>query len=137
MNCEEFLSVGDTNEERAKVTQSNTAKAVGSGSLDVFATPMMIALMEQAAANLAEEKLPEGYTSVGTAINVSHTAATPVGLEVRAKAEVTAASGRKISYKLTAWDEMGKIGEGTHERFVVNAEDFLAKAKGKLSAGKI
>lgn len=136
MDCSEFITVGMRREERSMVTDKNTAEAMGSGSLPVYATPAMIALMEHAAANLAQNHLPEGWTSVGISLNIAHSAATPKGLEVRAAAEVTAVDGRKLTYKVTAWDEMGKIGSGTHERFVVPAADFLKKAEGKLTAGK-
>lgn len=111
------------------VTVQNTAKSVGSGSLEVFATPMMVALMENAAINALD--LPEDQTSVGTYLDVSHLAATPVGMKVRAEAEVVEVDGRKLIYKLEAYDEKEKIGEGRHERFLVNNEKFMAKAKAK------
>ena len=137
MDCKEYIAVGMIREERSSVSENNTAQAMGSGSLPVYATPAMTALMEQAAANLVEGCLPEGWTSVGVALNIVHTAATPQGLEVRAAAEVTAIDGRSIAYRVTAWDEMGIIGSGTHERVAVPAEHFLKKAEGKLTAGKI
>lgn len=112
------------------VTVQNTAKSVGSGSLEVFATPMMVALMENAAINSLD--LPEDQTSVGTYLDVRHLAATPVGMKVRAEAEVLEVDGRKLIYKLEAYDEKEKIGEGRHERFLVNSEKFMAKSNAKL-----
>ena len=109
------------------VDESNTALAVGSGSLKVFATPMMIALMENAAAACIADDLGEGNTSVGTAISVSHVAATPMGMKVKATAELVAVEGRKYDFKVTAEDERGLIGEGPHSRFAVNGEKFTNK----------
>ena len=109
------------------IDESNTALAVGSGSLKVFATPMMIALMENAAAACIADDLGEGNTSVGTAISVSHVAATPMGMKVKATAELVAVEGRKYDFKVTAEDERGLIGEGTNSRFAVNGEKFTNK----------
>lgn len=114
------------------VTAANTARAMGSGCLEVFATPAMCCLMEQAASELMDSLLEEGSTSVGTALNVAHTAATPVGMQVRAVAEITGVEGRKISFKVTAFDEAGEIGSGIHERFIVFKEKFQSKADSKL-----
>ena len=109
------------------VADRNTAKAVGSGSLDVFATPMMIALMEQAACECIASSLEPGQTSVGTQINVAHTAATPLGATISATAKITSVDGRKISFMVTAHDGVNEIGNGTHERFVIDAERFMNK----------
>ena len=125
------MEVGQKKEVIGKVLENNTAAAMRSGSLAVFATPAMVALMEEAAAGLLTENLPEGETSVGIMMNISHIAATPVGMKVRAVAEITAVEGRKVSFKVEAFDEVEKIGEGTHERFIVKSEKFLAKANGK------
>lgn len=111
-----------------QVTDERTAAAMGSGILPVYATPAMMCLMEKAAAELAEEHLPEGWTSVGILMQVSHDAPTPVGGEVRAEAEVLAVEGRKIIYEVRACDAKGQIGKGRHERFAVQKEKFLAKA---------
>lgn len=111
------------------VTDENTAIAAGSGSLPVFATPFMLALMENAAAKCADKFLEEGSTTVGTLLNVSHNAATPVGMKVIACAELIGVEGRKLIFKVTASDEKGEIGEGLHERFVVYKEKFLKKAQ--------
>lgn len=122
--------------EKAKVydivTDSNTALSVGSGSLRVYATPAMLALMEKAACEAVAELLNEGETTVGTLLNVSHVAATPVGMKVYATAEITEHEGRKLVLKVEAFDETGLIGEGTHERFVVKSERFVEKTYQKL-----
>ena len=92
----------------------------------------MIGLMEGASLAAVGSSLPEGFTTVGTQVTVGHAAATPVGMKVRAEAELTAVAGRKLSFRVRAFDETGLIGEGTHERFIVEAEPFLAKANKKL-----
>ena len=114
------------------VTQNNTAICAGSGTLPVFATPFMCALMEKAAWMAIAPGLDEGDSSVGTKLNISHLSATPVGLKVWAESEVIAVDGKRIEFKVTAGDEKGIIGEGTHERFIVTDERFLAKAARKL-----
>lgn len=114
------------------VTDQNTAICAGSGTLPVFATPFMCALMEKAAWMAIAPGLNEGDSSVGTKLNISHLSATPVGLKVWAESEVTAVDGKRIEFKVTAGDEKGLIGEGTHERFIVTDERFLAKAAKKL-----
>jgi len=126
------ITVGMKGEAAALVEKEDTAQSVGSGSLLVYATPCMAALMEGAACAAIEEALPQGQTSVGTALNLEHTSATPVGLEVRAEAEVTAVEGKKISFAITAFDEAGEIGEATHTRVLVNSERFLEKTYQKL-----
>ena len=126
------IKAGLFREACTAVTAANTARAMGSGCLEVFATPAMCCLMEQAASELMDSLLEEGSTSVGTALNVAHTAATPVGMQVRAVAEITGVEGRKISFKVTAFDEAGEIGSGTHERFIVFKEKFQSKADSKL-----
>ena len=114
------------------VTEQNTAICAGSGTLPVFATPFMCALMEKAAWMAIAPALNEGDSSVGTKLNISHVSATPVGLKVWAESEVTAVDGKRIEFKVTAGDEKGIIGEGTHERFIVTDERFLARAAKKL-----
>ena len=114
------------------VTEQNTAICAGSGTLPVFATPFMCALMEKAAWMAIAPSLNEGDSSVGTKLNISHLSATPVGLKVWAESEVTAVDGKRIEFKVTAGDEKGLIGEGTHERFIVTDERFLAKTAKKL-----
>ena len=118
------------------VTNELTAAAVGSGLLPVFGTPYMIGLMENAAQSVLGMFLEEGQGSVGTELNVKHTAPTPVGMKVWGEAEVTAVSenGKMIDFALKAWDEKGPIGEGTHTRAIINNERFLAKCNAKLDA---
>ncbi len=115
------------------VTEKNTAATVGSGSLQVYATPAMLALMEKAACIAVAPLLDEGATTVGTLLNVSHLAATPVGMEVSATAELISQEGRKFIFRVTASDESGIIGEGTHERFSVMAQKFTDKTYSKLN----
>ena len=126
------ITVGMKGEVTTLVEREDTAYEVGSGSLLVYATPCMVALMEGAACEAIAETLPEGKTSVGTELNIKHLAATPVGLEVRAEAEVTAVDGNTITFQITAYDEAGKIGEGTHKRAVITAQRFLDKVYSKL-----
>lgn len=126
------IEVGMKGEAMTLVEREDTAKEVGSGSLLVYATPCMVALMEGAACEAIEEALGEDKTSVGVELNISHLSATPVGLEVRAEAEVTAVEGNTITFALAAYDEAGKIGEGTHKRVVVSTQKFLDKAYSKL-----
>lgn len=114
------------------VTAENTAIRAGSGTLPVFATPFMCALMEKAAWMAIAPGLNEGDSSVGTKLAISHLSATPVGLKVWAESEVTAVDGKRIEFKVVAGDEKGIIGEGTHERFIVTDERFLAKTARKL-----
>lgn len=109
------------------VRETNTAIAMGSGSLQVFATPCMVALMEQAACNAVAACLDEESTSVGTLVNITHDAATGMGKKVTATATLTAVEGRKLVFEITAADEDKQIGKGIHERFIVNKEKFMAK----------
>lgn len=126
------IIIGMKGEASTLVEKEDTAQYVGSGSLLVYATPCLAALMEGAACAAIEEVLPQGQTSVGTALNLEHLSATPVGLEVRASAEVTAVDGRKITFAITAFDEAGEIGRATHTRVLVNNEKFLEKTYQKL-----
>ena len=102
-----------------------------SGELKVYATPSMIALMEQAAYTSVAGELEEGQGTVGTLMNVSHISATPVGMEVTAKSELVKVDGRKLVFHVEAYDERGKIGEGEHERFIIDNEKFQNKADNK------
>lgn len=126
------IIIGLKGEASTLVEKEDTAQYVGSGSLLVYATPCLAALMEGAACAAIEEVLPQGQTSVGTALNLEHLSATPVGLEVRASAEVTAVDGRKITFAITASDEAGEIGRATHTRVLVSSEKFLEKTYQKL-----
>lgn len=113
------------------VTEENTAAAMGSGLLPVFATPAMLALMEQAAASSVQPYLSEDQGSVGTRLEVSHLAATPIGLSVRAESELIAVDRRKLRFAVRAWAGDELIGEGVHERFVIDTARFLEKALAK------
>ena len=125
------LEIGARGRAECVVTGENTAAAVGSGLLPVFATPAMLALMENAAVQAVQVGLGEGEGTVGTRLEVSHDAATPVGMKVWAEAELTAVEGRKLTYTVAAFDEAGPIGRGEHQRFIIQADRFLAKAQAK------
>ena len=126
------ITVGMKGEVGTLVEREDTAQEVGSGSLLVYATPCMVALMEGAACEALGDVLGEDKTSVGIELNIQHLSATPVGLEVRAEAEVTAVEGKIITFQLTAYDEAGEIGKGTHKRAIVPVQKFLDKAYAKL-----
>ena len=128
----EELKVGLRGQVTSLVEMQDTAQEVGFGSLKVFATPCMVAMMEGAAYEALEGLLPEGQTSVGTRLEIRHTSATPVGLEVRAEAELTAVEGKKLTFQVRAYDEKGEIGSGTHERVLVSEQRFLDKTYEKL-----
>ena len=125
------VEIGMKGRAETVVTPDNTAQAVGSGLVPVFATPYMIALMENAAVNAVQEALAPGEGTVGTRLDVTHDAATPIGLTVWAEAELTAVEGRKLTFAVSAYDQREKIGGGTHERFIIKPEKFLARAQAK------
>lgn len=126
------VKVGMKGEVSTLAEREDTALEVGSGSLLVYATPCMVALMEGAACEAIAEGLEENETTVGIELNIQHIAATPVGMEVRAEAEVTAVEGKIITFSLRAFDEAGEIGKGTHKRALVNSQRFLDKTYAKL-----
>ena len=126
------ITVGMTGTATTSVEREDTALEVGSGSLLVYATPCMVALMEGAACEAIAEAISDDKTTVGIELNISHLAATPVGMDVRAEAEVTAVDGKIITFTITAFDETGKIGEGTHKRAIVTSQRFLDKTYAKL-----
>ena len=126
------ITIGLKGEARTMAEREDTAMEVGSGSLLVYATPCMVALMEGAACDAIAEQLSEDKTSVGTSLEISHISATPVGGEVWAEAEVTAVEGSTVTFQVTAYDEAGKIGEGVHKRVIVSTQRFLDKAYAKL-----
>lgn len=130
------LKTGMTAEIERIVGDEDTAVRFGSGGVKVFATPMMVALMENAAHNAVDPQLGDGYATVGLSLNVKHIAATPVGMKVRATAELVSIEGKKLNFWVEAYDEQEKIGEGTHERYIIELSKFLDKA-GKKSAGKL
>ena len=126
------ITVGMAGSVSTSVEREDTALEVGSGSLLVYATPCMVALMEGAAYEAIADAISEDKTTVGIELNISHLAATPVGMDVRAEAEVTAVDGKIITFSVTAYDEAGKIGEGTHKRAIVTSQRFLDKTYEKL-----
>ena len=126
------ITVGMKGEVATLAEREDTAKEVGSGSLLVYATPCMVALMEGAACEAIQDALSDSQTTVGTELNIQHISATPVGLEVRAEAEVIAVEGKVITFSVKAFDEAGEIGKGTHKRVIVNTQKFLEKAYDKL-----
>lgn len=127
------MEIGICHTEEITVTESLTASAMGSGTLKVFATPAMTALMEKACFECVAPYLDEGITTVGTSLNIEHTAATPVGMKVKAKGTLTETDGRKLVFEVEAYDEKGLIGKGTHERFTVKSESFTEKTYSKLN----
>ena len=124
------MQVGNTGKAEIIVSEKNTAKTMGSGSLDVFATPALVALMERAAVNGIE--LPNQQTSVGVSMDIKHLAATPVGIKVWAEAELVEIEGRRLVFYIKAYDGFNLIGEGKHERFIVYSEEFMKKTNRKL-----
>ena len=127
-----MLEVGIKGQRETIVTKENTAAGIGSGSLEVFSTPMMILLMEESCFMSVADKLDEGFTTVGISVDVKHLSATPLGMKVVIKSELTKVDGRALTFKVEAYDEKGLIGEGIHERFIVNNEKFQTKTDGKL-----
>ena len=122
-----MVSAGQTATSTVTVSESNIAKTMKSGSLEVFATPAMCALMEEAAQAAVQPHLEEGEGTVGISLSISHDAPSPMGSTITAKATVTAVEGRKITFNIEASDGVGIIGKGTHERFVINNEKFMTK----------
>ena len=131
----EKVRPGLTGRAESVVSDTNTAIAMGSGVVPVYATPAMAALMEAAAVNALEGELPEDQTSVGVYLDVQHLSATPIGVAVRAEARLTAVEGRRLTFRVSAFDTQEQIGVGTHQRAIVGTERFLdrtlAKQKGK------
>ncbi|MDR2070158.1 MAG: thioesterase family protein [Treponema sp.] len=131
MDFDTLLKPGMKGELHETVTGENTAESWGSGGLPVYATPSMIALMEGASVAAADPSLPAGFSTVGTEVSIKHLAATPPGMTVRAAGELLEINGRRLLFRVEAWDETGKIGEGTHSRFIVENERFLKKTREK------
>ncbi len=126
------LQVGIQGHAEALVEREDTAQTVGSGDLLVYATPCMLALMEGAAYESVAPYLAEGESSVGVSMQLTHSAATPVGMEVRAESTLIALDGRKLTFSIIAYDEKGEIGRAAHERVIVKADRFLEKTYDKL-----
>ena len=127
------MEIGIKHTVSETVTLEKTAKNVGSGLLPVYATPAMIALMEKCAAECVAPFIEEGKSSVGTSLNIKHVAASPIGIEITCTATLTEIDGRRLVFSLEAHDEKGLIGEGTHERFVIDIDRFMSKCNSKLN----
>ena len=131
VDLENIFRVGMTREETFQVAEQHAAAHVGSGGSRVLATPWMIAFMERVAYRLLAEHLPEGKSSVGVLVNIRHLAPTPVGTSVRVQAEISAMAGSKVTFAVQAWDHVEKIGEGNHQRLVINEARFLRRVEAK------
>ncbi len=129
-----MLETGIKGRQEITVTKENSASAVGSGLLDVFATPAMVALMEKTAWMSIAPYLDEGEGTVGTKLDLAHTSATPVGMRVWCESELIEVDGRRLVFKVEAFDDKGSVGGGTHERFIIKNEKFMAKALAKKDA---
>jgi fluoroacetyl-CoA thioesterase len=125
------IESGLVGEAALMVGETHTASHLGSGGVDVLATPVMVALMEDAARSSVDSMLDQGQISVGVNLNISHLAATPVGMRVTAHAELVAVEGRRLTFKVEAHDEREKIGEGTHIRAIINLDRFMARLQEK------
>lgn len=125
------LNVGMSAKIQRVVTEEDTAVRFGSGEVQVFATPMMIALMEKAALSAVDPNLPVGYATVGTTVDIAHMAATPVGMDVTAVAELVEINGKKLKFRIEAFDEKEKIGEGWHGRYIIQTQKFLESTRQK------
>ena len=126
-----MLTAGIKGREETIVSEANSAKTMGSGTLNVFATPAMTALMEETAWKSVAPYLEEGCGTVGTLLNITHDAPTPFGMKVWCESELIEVDGRRLVFQVTAYDEKGKIGGGRHERFIIQNEKFQAKADKK------
>ncbi|MDY3360839.1 MAG: thioesterase family protein [Clostridium celatum] len=126
-----MIKVGITGETKDVVNESNIAKTLRSGELKVYATPAMVALMEEAAYKSIQDELEEGKGSVGILMNIKHLTSTPIGMEVIAKSELIEIDRKRMVFKVEAFDERGKIGEGIHERFIIDNEQFQNKTDNK------
>jgi len=130
---ETSLKTGILGKAMIVVAEKDTAISHGSGGIPVLATPAMIALMENAALSSVAAYLPEGKTTVGIKVSSTHMAATPVGMEVTAQSELTEIDGKRLIFKVEAFDSVDKIGEGIHERFIINTDKFMKKTREKGS----
>lgn len=130
---ENLLKAGLHAKLEITVEDKHTASALGSGGIDVLATPMMIALMEGASMNAVQPALADGESTVGTLVNITHTAATPVGMKAWAVGKLIETDGKRLVFEVSAYDESGLIGEGIHERFIINVDKFIKKANSKAS----
>jgi len=131
MNFTDMIKPGLKAEAAETALEKNSAAGFCSGGLMVYSTPAMVALMESASFLAVAPLLPPGWSTVGTEVTIKHLAATPMGMKVSARAELLAIDGRALTFKVEAFDEAGKIGEGTHGRFIIDNERFLAKTLAK------
>ena len=127
------MEIGIKGKAETVVTENNTAKFVGSGSLEVFATPSMVGLMEQASQMSVAPYLEDGQGTVGTKLEITHDAATPLGMKVWAESELVEIDRRRLVFEVKAFDECGQIGAGRHERFIIDNAKFIAKANAKAA----
>ena len=130
-----MIQPGLQGELRMTVEPVHTARHLGSGNVEVFATPEMVRLMERAAVAAVDHLLPEGYRTVGIALNVRHLAATPMGMEVVARTQLTGVHGHRLTFQVEVCDEAEKVGEGTHVRFIVDLAKFQAGVEEKRGSG--
>lgn len=131
MDFSTYIQVGITSEKAFLVEQQYSAQQAGSGGLPVLATPWMIAFMENNAFNMLEERLPEGYTSVGVLVEVRHLAPTPLDKLVRVQVEITSVEGPRVYFDVQAWDEHEQIGSGRHQRVIIDQQRFLNRVRQK------
>jgi predicted thioesterase len=134
MDLSGILQIGMRREEVFAVESEHSAAHVGSGSARVLATPWLIAFMERTARNLLADVLPEGFSSVGVHVDLRHLAPSPIGSRVRSRVDVTAIHGVKVDFTASLWDEQELVGEGTHQRVVIEEERFLRRVEGKIAA---
>lgn len=127
------ITIGMEGEAQELVSQENTAKKYGSGGLEVYATPAMVGLMENASLKAVDPKLPEGFATVGINLEINHLAATPIGMNVRAKAILREVDKKKLTFYVQAFDEKEMIGEGTHSRYIIQVDKFLHRAQEKVN----
>ncbi len=126
-----MLTVGIKGKEQVEVVEENTARVMGSGVLDVLATPALLALVETTALKSVESELEDGSTTVGISADLKHTAPTPLGMKVTCESTLTAIEDRKLTFQVVAYDEKGEVGRCIHERFLVDPERFQEKANAK------
>ena len=130
------MCIRDRGRADALVTSDKTAAACGSGSLPVFGTPFLLALMEEATCNSLEGRLEDGRSSVGVSMEVQHSAASPVGIKVWAESELTKIDGKMLTFTVTAYDEAGVIGTASITRCIIRSESFVARCNAKLISSK-
>lgn len=136
MDLSSLITPGAEGKAKLRVAEEHTAPRVGSGRVHVLATPVMINLIEAAALDALDKHLPPGYQSLGTRLDIKHIAATPVGMKVIAKVQVARVEGRTVHFTARVKDEMELVGEGTHERVVVNVQKFDERIRNKFTAKK-